>query len=75
MQNKKANIGLWILLVIALIVAGYLFLSDSNDTIKPEADTIDLGVNLDDAEDLSFENIETTDEILNEIDNSLDFLF
>ena len=64
---------IWIIAIIILVGFGWFLLGNSGD----DSDTVQVkspGDNLEEAEDSTFENVETTDQILNEIDDSLNYI-
>jgi len=65
------KILMWILILILALGLGYFLLGSSDDS---NYDSEDAGVNLEDADDSAFENVESTDQILNEITDSLNYL-
>ena len=71
MQIKKDNIIWWIIVVLAILVIGYFLLGSSGDDSKYDDSEQESAI--DEIKDEEFENIETTDQILNEIDDSLDY--
>jgi hypothetical protein len=71
-QNKRGGALMWIIIVIVILALGYFLLGGSETPTTTDVE--DTGVNLEDAEDSAFENVETTDQILNEIDDSLNYI-
>tara|TARA_Y100000310_G_C20615392_1_gene780362 strand:- start:1002 stop:1208 length:207 start_codon:yes stop_codon:yes gene_type:complete len=67
-MNNKAII--WIIVILIVLALGYFLIGNSGEV----SEEVEVGVNLEDADDSAFENVETTDQILNEIDDSLNYL-
>jgi len=67
-MNKSV---VWIIAILIILGLGYFLLGSSDDS---NYDSEDAGVNLEDADDSAFENVESTDQILNEITDSLNYL-
>ena len=72
MQIKKDNIIWWIIIVLAILVVSYFLLGSSEEDSKYD-DSEQESV-IDEIKDEEFEDMETTDQILNEIDDSLDLI-
>jgi uncharacterized membrane protein len=71
MQIKKDNITWWIIIVLAILIIGYFLLGSSEEDSRYDDSEQESAI--DEIKDEEFENIETTDQILNEIDDSLDY--
>ena len=71
MQIKKDNIIWWKIVVFAILVIGYFLLGSSEEDSKYDDSEQESAIS--EIKDEEFENIETTDQILNEIDDSLDY--
>ena len=71
MQIKKDNIMWWIIIVLAILIIGYFLLGSSEEDSKYDDSEQESAIS--EIKDEEFENIETTDQILNEIDDSLDY--
>tara|TARA_B100000315_G_C14406802_1_gene509110 strand:- start:579 stop:800 length:222 start_codon:yes stop_codon:yes gene_type:complete len=71
MQIKKDNLLWWIIIVLAILVVGYFLLGFSGDDSNYEGSEQESAI--DEIKDEEFEDIETTDQILNEIDDSLNY--
>lgn len=61
---------IWIVAIVIILGLGWFLLGSSEEVTENTG----TGENLEEAGDQAFENVETTDEILNEIDDSLNYL-